>query len=121
MKFTLLFSLLFASFFIFGQDMNSTDPDPEKDMIGDNYDPGSFLIYVCEENHWLCVTEEFYAECGEKRKRDLASVDETKHSCAPIGGFPTKKSCFQRQLFLTTHNHGDRFCIKDQWKEKTSN
>jgi hypothetical protein len=93
--------------------------DPKTDIIADNYDAGAFLIYDCKEKHWTCVTEEFYTECKEKRSRDLASLEDTKHSCAPIGSFPTKRSCFQRQLFLTTHNHGERFCVKDEWKSKS--
>lgn len=91
--------------------------DPKTDIIAENYEAGPFLIYDCEEKHWTCVMEPYFKECEEKRTRDLASKEIT-HSCAPIGKFPTKKSCFQRQLFLTTHNHGTRFCLKDNWKEK---
>ncbi len=91
--------------------------DPKTDLIADNYEAGPYLIYDCEEKHWVCVMEEFYKECEEKRKNDLKE-NGLYHSCAPIGLFPTKKSCFQRQLFLTTHNHGKRFCIRDEWKEK---
>lgn len=91
--------------------------DPRTDLIADNYEAGPYLIYDCEEKHWVCVMEEFYKECEEKRKKDLTESG-LYHSCAPVGTFPTKKSCFQRQLFLTTHNHGKRFCIRDEWKEK---
>lgn len=91
--------------------------DPRTDMIADNYEAGAFLIYDCEEKHWTCVMESFYKQCEEKRKVDLAE-EKIYHRCAPVGEFPTKKSCFQRQLFMTTHNHGKRFCIKDDWKEK---
>lgn len=92
--------------------------DPGTDLIAHNYEAGPYLIYDCEEMHWVCVMEDFYKECEEKRKKDLIEIGPY-HSCAPVGFFPTKKSCFQRQLFLTTHNHGKRFCIKDEWKVKT--
>lgn len=91
--------------------------DPNTDIIAENYEAGSYLIYDCEEEHWTCVLEPYFKECEEKRTRDLASAKET-HSCAPIGNFPTKKSCFQRQLFYVTHNQGKRFCLKDSWKQK---
>lgn len=92
--------------------------DPKVDIIAENYEAGPYLIYDCQEKHWVCVMESFYKECEEKRTRDLASTNNVYHSCAPIGLFPTKKSCFQRQLFMTTHNHGKRFCVKDGWKSK---
>ena len=91
--------------------------DPLVDIISENYEAGSYLIYDCEEGHWTCVLESYYTDCAQKRKRDLASTKET-HSCAPIGEFPTKKSCFQRQLFYTTHGFGQRFCMKDKWKAR---
>ena len=94
--------------------------DPKVDIIAENYEAGPYLIYDCKEKHWVCVMEPFYKECEEKRSRDLASTNNVSHSCAPVGVFPTKKSCFQRQLFLTTHNHGKRFCIKDSWKSKAT-
>jgi len=118
MKLITLLALFMFSFASFSEEKGVAGFDPKTDIIADNYDAGPFLMYDCKEKHWVCVMEEFYKDCEDKRKREIASVNETKHSCAPIGSFPTKKSCFQRQLFLTTHNHGDRFCIKDEWKSK---
>ena len=91
--------------------------DPKTDIISNNYEAGPYLIYDCKEQHWTCVLESYYKDCQEKRQRDLASED-ISHSCAPIGYFPTKKSCFERQLFLSTHDYGKRFCLKEKWKEK---
>ena len=120
MKWIVFIALFTLASTTHAEDKGLSGFDPKTDIIAGNYDAGPYLIYDCKEKHWVCVMEEFYKECGEKRKRDLASVDDTKYSCAPIGEFPTKKGCFQRQLFMTTHNHGERFCIKDQWKQKTS-
>lgn len=91
--------------------------DPVTDVISEEYMAGPYLMYDCKEGHWVCVLESYYQECQEKRGRELASSSET-HSCAPIGVFPTKKSCFQRQLYMTSHNYGKRFCMKDSWKQK---
>lgn len=91
--------------------------DPKTDLIAHNYEAGAYLIYDCQEKHWVCVLESYYLECQKQRQLDNMSKSDF-HLCAPIEAFPTKKSCFQRQLFLTTQNHGTRFCIKDQWKSK---
>jgi hypothetical protein len=91
--------------------------DSKTDIIADNYEAGPFLIYDCKEKHWVCVMEPFYKECQNQRLKD-ENEKSVEHSCAPISEFPTKKSCFQRQLFLTSQHHGNRFCIKDQWKQK---
>ncbi len=94
--------------------------DPKVDIIADNYEAGPFLIYDCKEKHWVCVTGPYFKECEEKRLAE-AGLTGTHHSCAAVGEFPTKKSCFQRLLFMTTHQHGSRFCIKDEWKGKAVN
>jgi hypothetical protein len=86
--------------------------DPVVDVISDKYEAGAYLIYDCLEKHWVCVLEEYYRRCEAARKSELVVPDESLHTCAPIGEFPNKISCFQRQLFLTTHNHGARFCLK---------
>lgn len=91
--------------------------DLREDIISDDYQAGAFLIYNCEKKHWVCVLENYYKECQDQRAQDNKNRG-TFHTCAPIGKFPSKKSCFQRVLYLTSHNHGDRFCLKDQWKEK---
>lgn len=95
-----------------------TGYDVKTDIIADNYEAGQFLIYDCDEKHWVCVLESYFKECEEKRQNDKTLPDKITHSCAPIGEFPNKRSCFQRQLFMTTHNYGPRFCIKDEWKTK---
>ncbi len=96
----------------------STGFDVRRDIISDKYEAGAFLIYDCEDRHWVCVLESYYKACAEKRAGELATAEALYHSCAPVGEFPNKWSCFQRQLFLTTHNHGNNFCVRDEWKGK---
>lgn len=91
--------------------------DPKTDIISDNYEAGEYLIYDCLENHWTCVSEPFYKECEEKREYDHY-MKELHSRCAPLGQFPNKKSCFQRQLFMTSNNFGSKFCILNDWKQK---
>jgi hypothetical protein len=120
----LKYSCFVFSFFVFSFNASSVEPtkipagfDPDTDVISENYEAGKYLIYDCEAKHWACIGESDYKDCQERR-RDDKNVGSYYHSCAPLGIFPTKKSCFQRQSFLITHNHGYRFCIKDGWKDK---
>ncbi len=93
--------------------------DPKTDLIADNYEAGPFLLYDCMEGHWTCVTEEFYRECEKARESQLYAKDRIQFSCAPMAEFANKKSCFQRQLFLTTNNFGQGLCIRDEWKTRS--
>ncbi|MFP5385656.1 MAG: hypothetical protein ACLGHN_06220 [Bacteriovoracia bacterium] len=116
--------LFFFLFFLAADSTRAEDYGPLddegtfQDIISEEYEAGPFLIYDCKDKHWVCVQPSYYENCKTLRKNDLAQREGLYHTCAPVGKFPTKKSCFQRQLFLTTHNHGNRFCIKDKWKEK---
>ena len=101
----------------FAQERKAPVIDPTADIISDEYEAGPYLIYNCEKKHWVCVLKPYFQECQEKRAEEEKSSG-VYHSCAPIGEFPTKKSCFQRTLFMTGHNYGDRFCVKNEWKEK---
>ena len=94
-------------------------PDYElsQDAISDKYIAGAFLIYDCKEKHWVCVLKDDFSECRENRDKSIAG--RKKHlPCAPIGEFPTKRSCFQRQLYLSGHAHGNRFCLLDELKKE---
>lgn len=94
--------------------------DAKVDVISEKYDTGPFLIYDCEDRHWVCVMESYFNECKEKR---LKAISEFKEDlpCAPVGEFPVKKSCFQRELFMVTHNYGTDFCKNPHWREKSLN
>lgn len=91
--------------------------NPMEDLLSDKYEAGLHLMYDCKDGHWVCVSKSFYKECEESRAQGLAKKD-VRLNCAPIGAMASKKACYQRVLYLTTHNHGHRFCINDEWKEK---
>lgn len=91
--------------------------DPKVDDISEKYEAGAFLIYDCQEGHWVCVLESSYRECEAGRKKALI-YNHKVLPCAPIGEFPTKRSCFDRSLFLVTHGHGERFCLSDEIKPR---
>ncbi len=87
------------------------------DVISEDYVAGPYLIYDCKAESWVCVLKEDHDDCTVKRDEDLFK-GKKKLSCAPLSLFPTKKSCFQRQLYLVSQNHGSRFCMSDIWKKR---
>ena len=116
----LLFVILMSAFALAEEDEAASVPpdyEPRTDNISEKYFAGAFLIYDCEEKHWVCVLKEDFATCNEKRAKSI-SGREKQLPCAPIGEFPTKKSCFQRQLYLSGQAHGNRFCILDELKKE---
>ena len=91
--------------------------DPKVDIISEKYEAGQHLIYDCEAGHYVCVLESYYKECDEKRNKDLHDK-KVNLSCASIATLPNKKSCFQKQLFMVSQNHGNKFCVHPDWKQK---
>lgn len=118
-KVFLLLSLISISFYTWSDDRPKSLAgfDPATDIISEKYEAGPYLIYDCASKHWTCVSEDNFKECKNKRRQEKES-ESVYYSCSAIGALPTKKSCFQRQLYLVTHAHGQRFCVKDNWKEK---
>jgi hypothetical protein len=122
MKVTLLFLCFFFSLqkervWADSQEKVLAGFDAKVDLISEKYEAGEYLIYDCEDYHWVCVREPFYLECQEKRKED-ADFQKVTSRCAAVGKFPTKKSCFQRQLYMATHNFGNSFCALGEWKHR---
>lgn len=114
-KLTIFFLILASA--VFAVEKDPAGFDPRKDVISEKYEAGAFLIYDCLEGHWTCVLETHFKICESERKQDLE--DKKMHlSCAAISSFPTKKACFQRQLFMVSQNFGTRFCLNDEWKQK---
>lgn len=94
------------------------DYDPKVDIISDKYEAGPFLIYDCLDKHYVCVLESYFNDCAEAREKDIHNK-ELKMSCAPISKHLNKKSCFQKQLFMVSQNHGNRFCVGEDWKQRS--
>lgn len=91
--------------------------DPKVDIISEKYEAGPYLIYDCQAKHYVCVLENYYKDCETLRAQNIHER-KLDLGCAPLGMLPNKKSCFQKQLFLVSQNHGTRFCIGEEWKQK---
>lgn len=112
----MLFCLLFPIFCLAQPVKELAGYDWRVDNIAEGIEAGAWLVYDCEKKHWACLLEEYYVACEEKRAEDILNRKKELR-CAPIGSFATKKSCFQRQLYMVGQNWGARFCIPDSEKE----
>ena len=122
MHFKLMLFLMIAALSASADDTEKVlnDYDPKVDIVSENYENGPFLIYDCIEKHYTCVLESYFNDCQKKRDEDL-HFKKLELSCAPITQLPNKKSCFQKQLFMVSQNHGVRFCVGPDWKQKEIN
>lgn len=93
------------------------DYDGKVDIISEKYEAGPFLIYDCVDKHYVCVLESYNKECGETRAKNIHER-QLNLGCAPISEHLNKKSCFQKQLFMVSQNHGTKFCVGEDWKQK---
>lgn len=85
--------------------------------ISEDYNSGSYLIYNCLDQYWVCVTEEEFNRCHKEREKEIVN-SRPRSSCAPVKKFLTNRSCFERQLYLVSQNYGDRICVLDEWRLK---
>ena len=126
MKLLTLILMLLAGANLLAQDILGqtsklvTGFDPRRDVLSADYLAGPFLIYDCQNKHWVCVMEEFFEECRQLREEDKRFNKDTAR-CAPVGEFAVKFSCFQEQLRLTTNVDPSRLCVLENWKRKTIN
>lgn len=114
-----LILILLATLAIAEDEVNQLPEDfvPNKDNISEKYYAGAFLIYDCEEMHFVCVLPEDHQTCVKNREEAIRKKEKNL-PCAPIGEFPTKRSCFQRELYLVGQAHGNRFCLLDELKKE---
>lgn len=112
---TILFLLLLPQLVLAQETLDVSKIADIKDSLEEG---GSWLIYYCAEKHWGCVSKEAFHECRNLQGKDDFNPERELSSCVPLGELPSKRGCEQRVQYLTTHNYGARFCIKDQWKNK---
>ena len=116
MRFLLVILILATNAFS-EEDLTPADYDSRTDSISEKYEAGAHLIFDCEDDHWACVLAEDSVTCEEKRELALRN-GERDLPCAHLGQMPSKRSCFQKSLYLTGQAHGKRFCLSDARKKE---
>ncbi len=112
----ILFMFLISLAFAEEENPLPLDFVPNKDNISEKYFAGAHLIYDCEEKHFVCVLPEDNKACEDKRAEAIKKKEKFL-PCASLGTFPTKRSCFQRELYMVSQAHGNRFCLLDELKK----
>jgi hypothetical protein len=115
----MLFSLLFPLLLLADSGEKVLNQyDPKTDIVSEKYELGSFLIYDCQDQHWVCVLEQYYKDCEKIREQAIFDKKDNL-GCLPVGDLENKKACFQKQLYFVSHFYGARQCIGDDWKQKS--
>jgi hypothetical protein len=113
MKFVLMFFILCVCVVIDVYAQSSTEgidfdnSDPELDVF---YQRGSFLVYDCNTDHWVCTKTLEYKRCKSQRKEALLDLEE-RLPCAFFDQFKTDELCAKEQQRLTNDSRGNRFCL----------
>jgi hypothetical protein len=84
--------------------------DPTKDTLSAKWTAGAFLIYDCDDRHWVCVHDLGQAQCEDLRKNKLASGARTL-GCAPGQVFESREACWDVQKRLVNEALYPRTCL----------
>ncbi len=79
--------------------------------ISEKYFRGNYLIYDCEEHHFVCVDEKNFQDC--KKRREYAHAQgKSGTSCAPFKMYSSYTLCIKKQYELM-HSGGPRVYCSD--------
>ncbi|MBC7714477.1 MAG: hypothetical protein H7177_14120 [Rhizobacter sp.] len=97
------------SFHAYGQEDAELTHKKANYPINDYYKAGNFLIYNCENDYYVCVDEDAFKLCGDKRKE---AIDKKLkyYPCAPLNKFPTKAKCGEKNYEVIESLAKKRFC-----------
>lgn len=93
------------------EDFLNQDP-----FLSDRYIKGAYLLYDCEEEHWVCTGEAEFKRCEEWREQDLARKEE-EFRCANFLSFKTIEKCHEKQISMMPARYPARFCLTPNTRE----
>jgi hypothetical protein len=102
--------LLITLLFVAGRNVLAQEIDPSKDILSKKWTTGAFLIYDCDDRHWVCVHDFGQAQCEDLRKNKLASGARTL-GCAPGQEFESREECWSVQKKLVNEALYPRTCL----------
>lgn|GEM_PF-770529 len=79
--------------------------------INSDYRAGRFLIYDCELQNFICVTEDSMKNCEEKRKKAIEK-GAYFYPCAPLKEFISKQICLYKNYEVMKREAEKKFCYK---------
>ncbi len=98
-------SLFSYSFYgLGGRNVIKSENDPNFNIIksraiSKEYREGEYLIYDCENQHYVCVNRDSNKECENKHLKRIRE-NQSRFSCIPLKIFADEKTCFEFQQDL---------------------
>jgi hypothetical protein len=66
------------------------------DQVSEKYRAGAYLIYDCDDQHFVCADIENQVECDEKREKAFVTKSE-RLPCAVLKQYVKKEECLEAQ------------------------
>ncbi len=78
-------------------------------QYSERYYAGEYLIYDCNDKHWVCADKSAQSKCLSDRKEDILK-NVSRLSCIPVKKFKNIKSCTQNKIKLVNEPTDDLLC-----------
>lgn len=82
------------------------------------YQKGPYLVYDCQDHHWVCTGRLEYMRCEDQREHTKRQNGDF-YTCQTIKKFESLDSCLSRQRRMTDYNPTDRFCYSKDYQQLT--
>jgi hypothetical protein len=91
--------------------------DSQSAELSIKYFAGAYLVYDCQDKHYVCTDEYEYKRC--QSNRDHAEKDmDIKLPCVPINKFLDRKTCEEKQKELVSTGRYVNFCLHEDYKKR---
>lgn len=94
------------------QDFAQMDP-----YMSDAYIKGPYLMYDCDDNHWVCSGEAEYKRCDGLRNDAIKRKDKNLR-CTKFFKFSTIEKCHEKQLEMIGNQAYQRFCLHPEIRKR---
>ena len=83
--------------------------------ISQRFVDGRYLIYECDDKHYVCVDEEGYEKCQYiRRNRKIGQFENL--GCAPLKVYDDVAKCFEKQKSMIGSAKNIPFCFKSNFQ-----
>ena len=92
------------------------DNDYLDPVISFKYERGSYLIYDCQDKHWICSGSLEFKRCQDWKKQ-ADKRNAKSYQCVAVKRYKNISSCVDAQYAQVNKNHDIRFCLSDATKK----
>lgn len=116
-----LLLVLFVSCVLFAKEYESKDSYGFNHVDLQNYNgkyfSGKYLMYDCQDKHWVCGDKEAHDNCNAAIKRDLPN-DAVKLPCFIVKKFRSLGECVHYNKKIVSNLGPTRKCYHPKYKER---